>query len=41
MIIGAWLGSITPPAPMRMLRVPAATCASATAVAALAMPGML
>jgi hypothetical protein len=38
---GAWFGSITPPAPTRMRRVPKATCASATAVAALAMPGML
>ena len=39
--IGAWFGSMMPPAPMRMVRVPPATCASATAVAELAMPGML
>ncbi|MCY1529553.1 hypothetical protein D9M68_647050 [compost metagenome] len=37
---GEWLGSITPPAPMRMVEVPAPTCDSSTAVAALAMPGM-
>ena len=41
MISGAWLGSMTPPAPTRMREVPAATCAITTAVAALAMPGML
>jgi hypothetical protein len=34
------LGSITPPAPIRIVDVPAPTKASATAVAALAMPGM-
>ena len=38
---GAWLGSMMPPAPTRMREVPAATCAMSTAVAALAMPGML
>ena len=30
-----------PPAPTRMVDVPAATCAIAIEVAALAMPGML
>ncbi len=30
-----------PPAPMRIDVVPAPTCARSTAVAALAMPGML
>jgi hypothetical protein len=35
------LGSMMPPAPTRMVRVPPATCAITTAVAALAMPGML
>src|SRR5690606_19579263 len=38
---GAWLGSMIPPAPTRMLQVPPATCPISTAVAALAMPGML
>jgi hypothetical protein len=38
---GAWLGSMTPPEPTRIVEVPAATCPIATAVAALAMPGML
>jgi hypothetical protein len=37
---GAWFGSMTPPAPMRILEVPEATCAITTEVAALAMPGM-
>jgi len=37
---GAWLGSMMPPAPTRMLEVPAATWPMSTAVAALAMPGM-
>ena len=41
MISGAWFGSMMPPAPKRIWLVAAATCASATAVAALAMPGML
>ena len=41
MTIGAWLGSMIPPAPTRMRRVPAAIWAMTTAVAALAMPGML
>ena len=38
---GAWLGSMTPPAPTRMVEVPAATWPMTTEVAALAMPGML
>ncbi len=38
---GAWLGSMMPPAPTRMVLVPAATWPITTAVAALAMPGML
>ena len=37
---GEWLGSMIPPAPIRIVDVPAATWASATAVAALAMPGI-
>ena len=37
----AELDSMIPPAPIAMLLVPAAICASATAVAALAMPGRL
>ena len=37
---GAWLGSMMPPEPTRMVAVPAATWAMTTAVAALAMPGM-
>jgi hypothetical protein len=41
MISGAWLGSMTPPAPMRMVDVPAPTKARATEVAALAMPCIL
>jgi hypothetical protein len=40
MTSGEWLGSMTPPAPTRMVLVPAATWAITTAVAALAMPGM-
>lgn len=40
-ISGAWLGSITPPEPTRMVEVPAATWPMTTAVAALAIPGML
>jgi hypothetical protein len=32
---------MTPPAPMRIVEVPAPMWARATAVAALAMPGML
>ena len=35
------MGSMMPPEPMRMRLVPLATWARATAVAALAMPGML
>ena len=38
---GAWLGSMMPPAPTRMVEVPAATWAITTDVAALATPGML
>ena len=38
---GAWLGSITPPAPTRIVDVPPAMWPISTAVAALAMPGML
>ncbi len=38
---GAWFGSMTPPAPTRSVVVPAATWPMTTAVAALAMPGML
>ena len=41
MTSGAWLGSMMPPAPTRMVVVPAATWAITTEVAALAMPGML
>jgi hypothetical protein len=41
MTSGAWLGSMIPPAPTRIRRVPAAMCAMTTDVAALAMPGML
>ena len=37
---GAWLGSMIPPAPTRMVEVAAPTCAITTAVAALAIPGM-
>ena len=37
---GEWLGSMMPPAPTRMLRVPPATWAINTEVAALEMPGM-
>ncbi|MND01107.1 hypothetical protein D3C83_199570 [compost metagenome] len=38
---GAWLGSITPPEPTRMRSVAPAIWPITTAVAALAMPGML
>ena len=38
---GAWFGSITPPEPTRSEVVPAARCASSTAGAELAIPGML
>jgi hypothetical protein len=38
---GAWFGSMMPPAPTRIVEVPAAMCAMTIAVAALAMPGML
>jgi hypothetical protein len=41
MISGAWLGSITPPAPSRIRSVCAATCAINTLVADEAMPAML
>jgi len=40
-ISGAWFGNMIPPAPTRIFRVAAATCAMTMAVAALAMPGML
>ena len=38
---GEWFGSMIPPAPTRIVLVPAATCAMTTAVAALAMPAEL
>jgi hypothetical protein len=38
---GAWLGSMTPPEPTRMVRVAPAMWPTSTAVAELAMPGML
>ena len=38
---GAWLGSITPPEPTRMVEVLAARWASSTAGAELAIAGML
>ena len=38
---GAWFGSMTPPAPMRIVRVCAATCAMSTLVADEAIAGML
>ena len=38
---GAWFGSMIPPEPTRMVVVAAATWPTRTAVAALAMPGML
>src|SRR5262249_20558848 len=38
---GAWLGSITPPDPSRILDVDAARCAISTAGAELAIEGML
>jgi hypothetical protein len=41
MTSGAWLGSMMPPAPTRIVEVPAATWPITTAVAALATPGML
>jgi len=40
-VSGAWLGSMMPPAPTRIVRVAPATWPITTAVAALAMPGML
>ena len=39
-ISGAWLGSMMPPEPTRIVSVAVATWATTTAVAALAMPGM-
>ena len=39
-VSGAWLGSMIPPAPTRMVLVAAATCPMTTAVAALAIPAM-
>jgi len=41
MMYGAWFGSIMPPAPTRIVVVPAAMCAITIEVAALAMPAML
>ena len=41
MVSGAWFGSITPPAPSRIVRVCAATCAISTAGADDAMTPML
>ena len=41
MISGAWLGSMMPPAPTRIVFVAAASWPMTTAVAALAMPTML
>jgi hypothetical protein len=41
MTSGAWLGSITPPAPTRIVLVAPASAPITTAVAALAMPVML
>ena len=38
---GAWFGSITPPAPSRIVRVCAPTCAISTLVAEEAMLAML
>ena len=40
-IRGAWLGSMMPPDPTRMVLVADAKCPITTAVAELAMPGML
>ncbi len=37
--IGEWLGSMMPPAPMRIVEVPPARWPMTTEVAALAMPG--
>jgi hypothetical protein len=39
--MGAWLGSMMPPAPTRMLLVPSAMWQMTTEVAELAMLGML
>jgi hypothetical protein len=41
MTSGAWLGSITPPEPTRMVFVPPAMWQTSTAVAELATPSML
>ena len=41
MVSGEWLGSMTPPAPSRIVRVCAATCAISTLVAEDAIEGML
>ncbi len=40
-ISGAWLGSMMPPAPTRIVRVPAAMWPTSTAVAELATPSRL
>ncbi len=41
MVSGAWLGSMTPPAPSRIVLVCAPTCAMRTLVAEEAIRGML
>ena len=41
MMYGAWLGSMIPPAPTRMVEVPAATWAMTSDVAAVVTAGML
>ena len=41
MTSGAWFGSMIPPAPTRIVDVPPAMWPMTTAVAALAIPGML
>lgn len=41
MVSGAWFGSMTPPAPSRIVDVCAATCPIRTLVAEDAMVGML
>jgi hypothetical protein len=38
---GAWFGNMMPPDPTRIVVVAPATCPISTAVAALAIPGML
>ena len=41
MTYGAWFGSMMPPAPTRMVVVPAARCATTSDVAAVVTVGML